>query len=174
MNIEYLICTELLGFDAHISATNCGHLFHRDCLNRWLNQQFIKTCPQCRAPVNIEHLVKKLYLNEAAGQSEADKKIEELLTLSNSQKEEVASLHNEIQVLKDFTSNQFELLGSLSTRIRQDAQTMKEKDQKLQQHELELKKYKSKYKTLQKEYELVQGDAFYYCNILSFNFFYLN
>ena len=166
MNIECLICTELLGFEAHISATSCGHLFHRDCLNRWLNQQILKTCPQCRAPVNIEHLVKKLYPNESVGQSEADKKIEELLALSNSQKEEVESLHNEIQVLKDFTKNQLELLSSLSKRIQHDAQSIKEKEQKLLEHELELRKYKSKYKILQKEYELVQGDAFYYCNII--------
>ncbi|XP_043064182.1 uncharacterized protein LOC122320110 [Drosophila ficusphila] len=55
------ICSEFYSqYDVIICSTNCGHLFHKACLTRWLNISL--TCPQCRASCN-RNSIRRLYLN---------------------------------------------------------------------------------------------------------------
>ena len=64
MRLVCVICTEIFVINSHISVVHCGHLFHEDCLSKWLNSGQ-KTCPQCRYTANSKSIVKKLYLTES-------------------------------------------------------------------------------------------------------------
>lgn len=55
------ICQELLNVPATpetpakpVTTLNCGHKFHEECINRWMNsnQGSAHFCPLCRAPIN--------------------------------------------------------------------------------------------------------------------------
>ncbi|TMW41169.1 hypothetical protein DOY81_013751 [Sarcophaga bullata] len=61
LNILCAICSEFFkSTDIIESTTKCGHVFHRQCLYRWVSRS--NTCPQCRAPVH-KYNVHRLYLN---------------------------------------------------------------------------------------------------------------
>jgi hypothetical protein len=64
MRLVCVICTELFVVNSHISVVHCGHLFHEECLSKWLNSDQ-KTCPQCRYSCNSKSIIKKLYLTES-------------------------------------------------------------------------------------------------------------
>jgi hypothetical protein len=64
MRLVCVICTEIFVINSQISVVHCGHLFHEDCLSKWLNSGQ-KTCPQCRFTANSKSIVKKLYLTES-------------------------------------------------------------------------------------------------------------
>jgi hypothetical protein len=67
MRIVCVICTDLFLVNSQISACQCGHLFHEDCLSRWLKSGQQANCPQCRAKVKESTVIKRLYLTEANG-----------------------------------------------------------------------------------------------------------
>lgn len=60
MHSECIICMESLEADSHMSACPCGHVFHEDCLFRWLSSDQ-QTCPQCRAHVEESSVIKRLF-----------------------------------------------------------------------------------------------------------------
>ena len=55
-NDECSICYNLLNDPADIAITNCKHVFHFLCLQKWQNVQsvsFGRTCPYCRKRMTI-------------------------------------------------------------------------------------------------------------------------
>ncbi|XP_037814160.1 uncharacterized protein LOC119605248 [Lucilia sericata] len=61
LNVMCAICSEFFkSTDIIYSTSKCGHVFHRQCLFRWLTRS--NTCPQCRASVH-QHNVHRLFLN---------------------------------------------------------------------------------------------------------------
>ena len=56
-------CSICLGdinlFDKEVSILNCGHFFHANCLNDWLEQQM--NCPECRAIVTRDNFVRNIF-----------------------------------------------------------------------------------------------------------------
>ena len=56
-------CSVCLGdinlFDKEVSILNCGHFFHDNCLNNWLNQRM--NCPECRAIVSRGEFARKIF-----------------------------------------------------------------------------------------------------------------
>jgi peptidoglycan hydrolase CwlO-like protein len=44
-------------------STLCGHVFHYACLNQWVNQKRSKNCPECRAEINGEEDIHKVFFN---------------------------------------------------------------------------------------------------------------
>ena len=62
MKITCSICLESFDFSQQdISATNCGHLFHKSCLESWNREN--SSCPECRKVIYGGSIVKKLYPN---------------------------------------------------------------------------------------------------------------
>ena len=59
MDIACPTCLNPFLLNCDISATLCGHVFHTDCIEKWL-QMGNKTCPQCREFCSISF---KLYLS---------------------------------------------------------------------------------------------------------------
>jgi hypothetical protein len=65
-----VICTDIFVINSQISACNCGHIFHEECLFRWIKSSTSssssnQTCPQCRAKISVSTIIKRLYLTEA-------------------------------------------------------------------------------------------------------------
>jgi hypothetical protein len=65
MRIVCVICTEILVSTAHISVCSCGHLFHEECIYRWLKTSKQTTCPQCRAKISEKTMVKRLFMTDS-------------------------------------------------------------------------------------------------------------
>ena len=75
MNIskfECIICLEQFSQMVDISALPCGHVFHQNCINMWINEEMNKIraeseersaeCPNCRNNINLDKVVPKLIL----------------------------------------------------------------------------------------------------------------
>ena len=60
MSVFCLICQEDINFcHEDISVLNCGHLFHKKCLQQWLDTN--STCPECKSAVTKNDLVQNIY-----------------------------------------------------------------------------------------------------------------
>ena len=60
MSIYCSICHEDINFsDEEISVLRCGHLFHKRCLQQWLDTD--STCPECRSEVTRNNFVMKIF-----------------------------------------------------------------------------------------------------------------
>ncbi|XP_034475869.1 uncharacterized protein LOC117782883 [Drosophila innubila] len=63
LNVLCAICNEFYkANDVVYSTSSCGHVFHRECLFRWLSRS--QSCPQCRAACHQQR-VHRLYMNFA-------------------------------------------------------------------------------------------------------------
>ncbi|XP_013112580.2 uncharacterized protein LOC106090809 [Stomoxys calcitrans] len=61
LNVLCAICSEYFSSCAIIyCTTKCGHVFHQQCLTRWLSHS--DSCPQCRRKCH-RHMVHRVYLN---------------------------------------------------------------------------------------------------------------
>ena len=56
------ICLGELNFSKdHISATECGHMYHKSCLSIWFQTK--RDCPECRKAINVSKTVDRVYAN---------------------------------------------------------------------------------------------------------------
>jgi hypothetical protein len=146
MNVACSICLESLTVTSDIYTTPCGHVFHYDCIQKWLasgNQH----CSQCRQDCKINDIV-KLYFSENESALENN-------NLCTQLESENLKLQQEINVLKDrdFAANQ------KYTQLEFENLRLEQKVTKLKAHELGTNKncldLKEENKTLHKR--LCQG-----------------
>ena len=119
MNVACSICLESLTLNSDIYTTPCGHVFHYDCIRKWLasgNQH----CSQCRRDCKINDIV-KLYFSE----NESALENNDLCTQLES---ENLKLQQEINALKDrdFAANQkYSQLEFEKLRLEQEVNNIK-------------------------------------------------
>ena len=58
VNCSVCLCDINL-FDKEVSILNCGHFFHANCLNDWLQKQM--NCPECRAIVTRGEFARNIF-----------------------------------------------------------------------------------------------------------------
>jgi len=69
MSIICAICLTELDFSKdHISATECGHMYHKACLKGWIKNK--PDCPECRKVIKTNQTVDRVYANLAEGSVE--------------------------------------------------------------------------------------------------------
>ncbi|XP_051149136.1 E3 ubiquitin-protein ligase RHA2A-like [Andrographis paniculata] len=51
LDAECVVCLNRLGEENRLRRLACRHVFHKDCLDRWLDYLNF-TCPLCRAPLD--------------------------------------------------------------------------------------------------------------------------
>ena len=57
MDIACSACLESFTLDCDVSTTPCGHLFHTNCINKWIKNEK-RDCPQCRQSCTLDQLMK--------------------------------------------------------------------------------------------------------------------
>lgn len=61
MHISCAICMETVCPWDSLIVTKCGHLFHRQCMTKWLER--VENCPQCRQR-STSDTMRRFYLND--------------------------------------------------------------------------------------------------------------
>ena len=113
MLINCSICIEDINLlNSQASVLNCGHLFHADCLSKWLDVEL--NCPECRNPVIRGAFAEIIYPKpnqETACQLKSlEKKCKDLQSECEKLKNEVALLKIKNLSLKKSEFIQFRLL----------------------------------------------------------------
>ena len=116
-----VICTECFVINSQITACNCGHIFHEECIFRWLKSSQ-KTCPQCRAKVTEATVIKRLFLTES--ESSASMFSTQALATRVNDKSEIDSEKFEDCLIK---------IGELKETIRDKNDTLTSKTKALEQ-----------------------------------------
>lgn len=66
MSFACVICLDCLNSKHSIVATDCGHVFHLECLSEWIQKS--RTCPECRGTFPGGNQFKKIFPNETEDQ----------------------------------------------------------------------------------------------------------
>ncbi|XP_022752022.1 probable E3 ubiquitin-protein ligase XERICO [Durio zibethinus] len=75
---ECAVCLSELEEGEKVRRLKCKHIFHKDCLDRWL-QQYLATCPLCRTKVLPDEIVANYH--RLQNQIEYDGSDEEMIFL---------------------------------------------------------------------------------------------
>lgn len=110
-----VICQELFVISAQISACNCGHVFHEECLFRWLKSH--QTCPQCRAKVTESTVIKRLFLTECDSSTQISTTSDELSSSQIGAKYE--EFLNKIEELKHNLREKSDLVNTKTKALEQ-------------------------------------------------------
>ena len=65
------ICFESFKSEKKVVSTQCGHLIHDVCIQKWLNTG-TNTCPKCRTPIPNRNKLVKMYLSSSDEMSETE------------------------------------------------------------------------------------------------------
>ncbi|GBM85299.1 hypothetical protein AVEN_231117-1 [Araneus ventricosus] len=118
MQTSCAICQDSFEAVVGIVATKCGHVFHNNCINRWLARSY--TCPECRSNVSVNSLT-ELFFHDMSGNNversldtlkdelhakdlqivQKDKRIRELRTSAANSKADFKKLYEKHNAIED-------------------------------------------------------------------------
>jgi len=161
MSVCCSICTETLNLcDEEISVLKCGHLFHKTCIQQWLDTRM--TCPECRCKVAKKNIVQKVYpsKNEAAepvyrGSSDETKSILKVYedSTKNLQKlftKRIVNLEIQNKQLAEKNSKLEENINSATNTVRSLQEEKVEKDEIINKLIIDNEKLKVHIETFEK------------------------
>ena len=140
MNTECSTCLESISSISDISTTPCGHIFHTECIKKWL-QNGQNYCPQCKKGTTQNQII-KLYFS--GSQSPENDLITELLEANKTLQEEANESKSKQLKLSE------EKLELAAQKLNSENETLK-----IQQENLQLKDENLKLKK-----RLIEGIAY--------------
>ena len=131
------ICTDSLDcINDEISVLYCGHLFHFNCLNRWIETCGNKpTCPHCRSKIKDKQIVHKIF--------------PDIPRQSCNDEINTAKIQHELQE----KSNK---INELEVELSKTLKSLEESHNKVEDLELEMEKFKSEIKSKKNEVKQVK------------------
>lgn len=93
-NFACVICLDSMKSEDGIVATECGHVYHFECLSKWTEKS--STCPECQANLPEGKLSMRIFQNAADDQSHIIDMLQSQLSLLQKQLDEQKS------IVKDF------------------------------------------------------------------------
>ena len=90
-------CLELLTTNSDIATTPCGHVFHFECISRWLTDN--ENCAQCRNSCDVQTLI-KLFMTESQAAIEEQMRIDDINEERLNMEEKIQISDREVATLK--------------------------------------------------------------------------
>ncbi|KAL4702903.1 hypothetical protein ACJJTC_005131 [Scirpophaga incertulas] len=135
MNFMCVICYGNMAYSEQILSTICGHLFHKSCMNIWLQGK--NSCPHCRTLLDEENALVHLKLMDQVKSSD-QKKIDMLKKLHDLEcvvlDKEIAlrkSQEQEVQMQLEL-QQKAQLIADLERKIRDADSTLAALEQQLE------------------------------------------
>ncbi|CRK96241.1 CLUMA_CG009668, isoform A [Clunio marinus] len=132
MNLFCPICSELQLKTENIISTQCGHIFHRNCLENWLKTSS-RSCPTCRTATNSHNLIKLFFeVDDNKGALNFD----EILKTND-------EISKEMKLLKDEKAKQQQKILNLEQELKDNAEKIKKYERQKQLDDMALAGLKS-------------------------------
>ena len=170
MNVACSTCLDSLTLESGISATPCGHVFHTDCITKWI-ESGQNNCSHCRADCQKKNFVKLFFSQNELGlqQNEVIDDISEenqkLLQQANEAKSRELEASRKFEKIEKVMLEEIEELQkeelSVKRNFNKDKQDMLEQIEGLKKEVTDLKS------KLHKSAATGTGDLFLLCLILS-------
>ncbi|XP_076762254.1 uncharacterized protein LOC143430138 [Xylocopa sonorina] len=143
---------------SNILSTRCGHVYHSDCLQQWLESS--KTCPECRQSVKNNQL-RKIYFNFANSEdsSSLEKKVDNIDRLLKSKENVIRTYETINKILQKDKQKQETNIRKLEEQLTVQHWIEFKQNQRLRYLEERLKDCGVKLTKLRKDMYFIQDLA---------------
>ncbi|VDL60861.1 unnamed protein product [Hymenolepis diminuta] len=138
------ICQERLNssYGVNISSLPCGHVFHEDCIRRWLKCR--PSCPHCRCQTNSMQLL-KLFFNyvysDISFSGDVSNSPTDLLEQNQNLRMEIFSYKDRIHTLEESSKEQAKSIDEFLNLYNQTSDLLRETNQKYNRAKAQLASY---------------------------------
>ena len=128
MLINCSICLRDISlFNRQVSVLNCGHFYHANCLNEWLDNEL--SCPECRAQVTRGAFATNIYpkINEetASQVKNLEEKCEETASQVKTLEEKCDKSASQLKTLEEKCNESASLIKSLKEKCENQTNQIK-------------------------------------------------
>ncbi|CAJ0596288.1 unnamed protein product [Cylicocyclus nassatus] len=97
-----VICAEVIA-RTNMTALLCGHVFHDECIQSWIDHTDTPTCPNCGTSINKEQIVRRLFFSDTDELDDLDDTtlIDELLKKVDNLEAEKDNLNRQLDEAKN-------------------------------------------------------------------------
>ena len=141
MRAQCCICSDLFDDDTTISALQCGHTFHEECIKKWLKTS--NTCPSCRDAVEHGKIIKKLFFDKG------DEEVVDQSKLTNENNHLKVKLKEKELVLEELEDKK----KTLENKLKNLQKSRKEEETMVSSLKAQLQYYQAQQKSLEVEKE---------------------
>ncbi|CAJ0596290.1 unnamed protein product [Cylicocyclus nassatus] len=114
-----VICAEVIA-RTNMTALLCGHVFHAECIQSWIDHTDTPTCPNCGVSINKEQIVRRLFFSDTDDLNDLDDTtlIDELLEKVDNLEAENSNLNRQLDEAKNLHQKLTEELCSEREQLR--------------------------------------------------------